>query len=184
MIGTEDLRSEHVGVRRMLAIMTSMARAARQGQALEAGELDQVVDFLRVFVDKCHHHKEEQLLFPAMRAAGIASAEGTIDGLLAEHVQGRQAVAAIAMEAQRMGEGDESAKARIADVIDGYTALLDAHILREESDCFDVADRELPPSVQTELAEGYDRIERDVVGGGVHEAFHELLDRLGRKYLA
>lgn len=184
MIGTDDLRSEHVGVRRMLAIMTAMARAARRGQALDSDDLARVVDFLRVFVDKCHHHKEEQLLFPAMRSAGIASAAGTIDALLADHVQGREAVAAIAEEAQRLGEGDASASARIADVIDGYTALLEAHIRREESECFDVADRELPEAVQAELVEGYERIERDVVGGGVHEAFHELLDRLGREYLA
>jgi len=64
----------------------------------------------------------------------------------------------------------------------GYTDLLRAHIRREEDDCFDVADRELPAAVQTELAEGYERIEREVVGGGVHEGFHALLDRLGDAY--
>jgi hypothetical protein len=36
--------------------------------------------------------------------------------------------------------------------------------------------------VQAELEEGYERIEREVVGGGVHEAFHALLDRLGEMY--
>jgi hypothetical protein len=36
--------------------------------------------------------------------------------------------------------------------------------------------------VQDKLAVGYERIERDVVGEGVHEGFHALLDRLSQAY--
>lgn len=168
----------------MLRIMDAMAGSARLGERLDPGDLDDVVEFLRIFVDKCHHHKEEELLFPAIRAANIGSASEVVDSLLADHVQGRQAVASIASAAQRLADGDTTANAEIASAIADYTELLRAHIRREESDCFDVADRELPESVQAELAEGYDRIEREVVGGGVHEAFHALLDRLESTYHA
>ncbi len=89
MTGTEDLRAEHVGVRRMLDIMDSMGGRARRGEQLEADDLAQTVEFLRVFVDKCHHTKEEELLFPAIRAANISSAEQTILVLLADHARGR-----------------------------------------------------------------------------------------------
>jgi len=184
MSGTADLRSEHAGVGRMLGIMDAMTRRARSGEKLEYGDLAQTIEFLRVFVDQCHHTKEEELLFPAMRAANMKSAEETIVILLADHAKGREAVAGIATAAQRLAEGDKSAGAELADVISGYTRLLRAHIRREETDCFGVADHELPMTVQDELDVGYERIERDVVGEGVHEGFHALLDRLSLTYHA
>ena len=182
MSATADLRSEHVGVGRMLGIMDAMTRRAQSGEKLDYGDLAQTIEFLRVFVDQCHHAKEEELLFPAIRAAKMTSVEKTIVTLLADHAQGREAVAQIASGAQRLAEGDECASTELADAMSGYTRLLHAHILREERDCFGAADRELPTAVQDELAAGYERIERDVVGEGVHEGFHALLDRLWLTY--
>jgi hemerythrin-like domain-containing protein len=178
MMATADLRSEHIGVARMLRIMDAMAREASRGQAPDADDLGQVVEFLRVFVDTCHHGKEEQLLFPAVRDAGIASADAVVSELLADHVRGREFVSRIADAAARLAEGDGSVTADLAGTLTGYTELLRAHIHHEEADCFDAADRALTEDVQRALEEGYDRIEREVVGGGVHEAFHALLDRL------
>ncbi|MHB1016953.1 MAG: hemerythrin domain-containing protein [Coriobacteriia bacterium] len=184
MSGTADLRSEHVGVGRMLTIMDAMAKRAEAGALLDVDDLVQIIEFLRVFVDQCHHAKEEELLFPAMRAAKIASAEKTIVSLLADHEQGREAVARIESGARRLADRGDSASAELADVMTAYTRLLRAHIRREEVECFDVADRELPIDVQDGLTDGFERIELEVVGKGVHEGFHLLLDRLRRVYHA
>jgi len=174
MKATADLRSEHKGVARMLGIMDAMAARARRGEHVELDDLEHVIEFLRVFVDTCHHTKEEQLLFPAIRATGMISAEPTLALLLQDHVHGREGVARIHAALTDLPE--------LADALTAYTTLLRAHIAREEADCFDVADRELPTAVQEELEQGYDRIEAEVVGGGVHEAFHALLERLGEAY--
>lgn len=182
MNATADLRSEHIGVVRMLNIMDAMARRARAGEALDDGDLTDTIEFLRVFVDKCHHAKEEQLLFPAVRAAKLTSVEPAIAVLLEDHVRGRQEVASIELGTQRLAKGADGAGGELADRLSSYTLLLHDHIQREERDCFGAADRELPASVKDDLAEGYERIEREVVGEGVHERFHALLDRLAQKY--
>ena len=182
MSATADLRFEHLGVGRMLGIMDAMARCALAGEPVDAVDLAQTIEFLRVFVDQCHHAKEEELLFPAIRAAKITSVEKTIGMLLADHAQGRKAVVQISSGAQRLADDGESASAELADAISGYTRLLRAHIRREENDCFGAADSELSAAVQDELVVGYERIERDVVGEGVHEGFHALLDRLSQAY--
>lgn len=183
MNATADLRAEHIGVVRMLDIMDAMARRARSGESLDDGDLAQTIEFLRVFVDRCHHAKEEELLFPAIRAANMTSVEPTIAVLLEEHVRGREAVAKIELGTQRLARGDDGSGSEFADNVSSYTQLLRDHIQREERDCFGEADRELPASVKDELAEGYERIEQDVVGEGVHERFHQLLDRLGLTYI-
>lgn len=181
---TADLRSEHHGVVKMLNIMDAMGARARMGEAPAVADLADVLEFLRVFVDRCHHSKEETLLFPAMRAAGITTAEPTLVALLADYDHGRTAVAEMARQVEGLERGEEGALTTLADIMSSYTALLLDHITREERDCFNTADLELVVSVKVELAEGYDRIEEEVVGHGVHERFHALLDRLGHEYLA
>lgn len=185
MTATSDLRSEHVGVTRMLRIMGRMAeRAADRMAAAEkpdTANIDEVVDFLRVFVDKCHHGKEEELLFPAVRDAGMTSTESVIVELMEEHVQGREIVARI-IAAKQIAETGEPDTTDLIDALTRFRELLHEHINREERDCFAAADSELPPEVQQRLEEGYERIERDVIGEGRHEAFHALLDRLEIEY--
>ncbi len=183
MSGTTDLRSEHLGVGKMLAVMNAMAARARAGERVPADEISHVIEFLRIFVDQCHHTKEEQLLFPAMKAANVASADAVIHGLLADHAHGREGVTRVAAAAARAAADEKAATAELAGAMTDYTALLSAHILREETDCFDAADRELPAPMQAELNEGYERIEREVVGEGRHEAFHALIDQLSLAYL-
>lgn len=182
MHATADLRSEHHGVVKMLNIMDAMVERTQAGEAPAATDLNEVLEFLRVFVDRCHHSKEETLLFPAMRTAGLTSAEPTLVALLADHEHGRGAVAEIARQVERLERGEEGALSALTDTVSAYTALLRDHITREERDCFNTADLQLETSVKNELAEGYDRIEEEVVGHGVHERFHALLDRLAVAY--
>lgn len=181
MRATEDLRSEHRGVVRMLRIMDRIAGSIDRGGVPDAADLARIVDFLRIFVDTCHHSKEEELLFPALRAEGVSSADEVIVGLLDDHVRGREAVARLDALVPEIRRGDRSAVDELPRVLTAYTALLYDHIVREEADCFTVADRELPDDVQRGLQAGYDLIEREVVGGGVHETLHALLDELEAK---
>lgn len=166
----------------MLDILDAMAERLLARESVPAADAEGSIEFLRVFVDQCHHTKEEKLLFPAMRAAGVTAAESTIVALLADHEHGRAAVAGIAGAVGRLALNDDHAGDELAALIYEYTHLLREHISREERSCFDVADRDLPVTVRAELVEGYERIEREVVGEGRHEAFHALLDRLDQGY--
>jgi len=51
--------------------------------------VEQLFEFFSVFVDTCHHGKEEELLFPAMETVGISRESGPIGAMLGEHQQGR-----------------------------------------------------------------------------------------------
>ncbi len=59
-----------------------------------------------MFADQCHHGKEEDLLFPAMEAAGIPRESGPIGVMLEEHNIGRQYVRGMAeaVSGYRAGE--------------------------------------------------------------------------------
>ena len=65
-----ELRHEHDAILEALPVLERMAERAAQGQ-LPAEDAGEFLDFLRAFVDQCHHGKEEALLFPALIAGGL-----------------------------------------------------------------------------------------------------------------
>jgi hemerythrin-like domain-containing protein len=64
----------------------------------------------------------------------------------------------------------------------GYADLLRQHIFKEDNVLFRIAEERLPEEVKTELLKGFERIEEEKVGHGRHEAFHRMLEELGRDY--
>jgi len=85
----DDLKHEHEAILFTLKILDKVAGSGAGKSAFDSGDARSLVGFLKEFVDKCHHGKEEGMLFPAMQAAGIPNAGGPIGAMLAGHSQGR-----------------------------------------------------------------------------------------------
>lgn len=140
---TDVLREEHTIILRALDLV---ARAATEG-ASDAwwGE---AVAWLRAFADVNHHAKEERSLFPAMEKAGVPSQGGPIGVMLAEHVQGREHIRAIA-------EGSGAVRASAARA---YVTLLRAHIDKENHVLFQIADSVLDPQAVAGLRRDFEAV--------------------------
>jgi hemerythrin-like domain-containing protein len=180
---TEELVTEHNAIKRMLRVLEQVAQRLEAGAQVDVSDLEQMVDFIRGFADRCHHGKEEDLLFCAMEEAGISRQEGPIGMMLHEHAVGRNYVQGMAEGIASYKAGDAAAATRIAENARGYAALLTRHIFKEDNILYPIADRVLSPETQAELMEGFEQIERERVGPGKHEEYHALLDRLEATYL-
>ncbi|MDD2603630.1 MAG: hemerythrin domain-containing protein [Desulfobacterales bacterium] len=183
MKATEELKQEHEGIALMLRVMQAIAEKAGRGETLESAHLDGIIEFLTVFVDTCHHGKEEEFLFPALEAAGVASQNGPIGVLLAEHESGRKLVARLKAAWGRYGGGDRSAGADLQQIAEAYVDLLHAHITKENTVLFPMADARLDADTDARLFESFEKLERERIGVGTHEAFHTLLHNLRDTYL-
>jgi hemerythrin-like domain-containing protein len=71
MTPTEQLKEEHEGIQLMLRILDKVCQRLASGVRVDTGHLEKILEFIKVFADKCHHGKEEDLLFPEMGKAGI-----------------------------------------------------------------------------------------------------------------
>ncbi len=89
MTPTEDLINEHKAIKVMLSIMSKIAEDIKANKIFYIKDVEQIVDFLQTFADKCHHGKEETSLFPALVLAGIPKENGPIGVMLHEHTLGR-----------------------------------------------------------------------------------------------
>jgi hypothetical protein len=62
----DDLKHEHDAILSALKILTTMASRIDHGLDLDKKGVRDFLGFLKEFGDKCHHGKEETILFPAM----------------------------------------------------------------------------------------------------------------------
>jgi len=183
MKATEQLRAEHEGIRLMLRILEAICMKLDAGEEVNAEHLEKMLEFFRVFVDKCHHGKEEDLLFPVMEAAGVPKQGGPLGVMLAEHDIGRGHVRRMAAALERYTSENEQAGSQLAAHAREYIALLNQHIEKENKVLFPMADAHVPASKQDQLYEDFEKLEEEKIGPGVHEEFHKLLDNLSKAYL-
>ena len=180
----QDLAAEHEAVRLTLRILEKIIiDIERRGEIAHGGPIDDLLEFFGVFVDRCHHTKEEKLLFPALETVGVGREGGPIGVMLKEHQQGRELVREMKTALGQYRLGESAAAARFCLSSRTYIDLLNRHIDKENQVLFPIASQHLSPSVASGLKQGFDRIETEEIGAGRHEEFHRMLERLEKDYL-
>lgn len=174
-----DLRKEHEGILFGLKILEKMINLIKINKKVEIEELREMLNFLRLFADKCHHGKEEGLLFPAMEKVGIKKENGPIEQMLIEHEQGRKYI-------KEMGVAIDSDTVDIKRFIkytESYIELLRNHIDKENNALFPMADKLLIKEIQDKLLESFEKFEENIMGERTHEKLHEMLHKFKSKYI-
>jgi hemerythrin-like domain-containing protein len=179
----DELRAEHDGIKVMLNILSAIVDLAENGANIDTGHLDQIMEFITVFVDKCHHGKEEQLLFPALTAVGVPQEGGPVGVMLREHASGRNTVQAMSDALANYKVGDKNAIHEFANYARQYINMLNNHIDKENNILYPMGENLLSGEIDARLTEGFESVEREQIGKGKHEQFHEMLHRLKTHYL-
>lgn len=180
---SEDLLVEHEGVLRVLDILETICNRFSTPHSLPLAHIESILDFLKVFVDKCHHGKEEDFLFPALSAAGTPNQMDYMAHLLDEHAKGRALVIAMTAIKERFEADPEAAGDDLTIATKSYTDLMRHHINSENSKLFPLVDSLLSKEEQARMVEQFERLESERIGEGRHEAFHEMIHNLSQLYL-
>lgn len=180
----KDLRNEHQAVKLTLKILDKINQNIEcSGKMTDTDHMDQLMDFFSVFVDACHHGKEEDLLFPAMEKIGVSKDNGPIGVLLHEHQLGRGYIKGMKDALSAYKKGNTDALNRFSENAKCYITLLNEHIYKEDHVLFPLAEKHLPGKKQAELSEGFEKIEVEKIGIGKHDEFHNMLDQFEDTYL-
>lgn len=174
----ETLKHEHDVILEVLDAAERAANSLPETLARDEDWLDNFLDFVRNFADRCHHGKEEKRLFDLLELRGISREGGPIGVMLQEHDQGRAFIRAIADASQRAKEGDPAALEVVSTNLKAYVGLLRSHIAKENDVLFVMAEQVLTDEDQRELMEAFEHVETEEMGEDVHERYHELAHRL------
>ena len=172
-----DLMNEHEAILSAIQTLENMVANMKPPASVETGDVKDFIGFLKEFSDKCHHGKEEGLLFPALVGAGVPDKGGPIGVMLADHTEGRKLIRD--MEDSITTNVDWVKLARAAGE---YSHLLRNHIQKENMVLFPMAEKVLTGSQLETLYEGFEEHEEKVIGQGRHEELHAMLKSLQEKY--
>ena len=166
---TQDLRKEHDSILHVLKILDKMMTTDKKEDTVKLKYYNELVYFLKIFADKCHHGKEEKYFFVELVNKGIPNEGGLIGSLLQEHNQSREYVALMgkSLESKDLAEFNTAAT--------NYSDLLKSHIEKENNVLFAMADQLLDEEIQDALFEKFEQHEESVIGHGVHEELHSMI---------
>jgi hemerythrin-like domain-containing protein len=181
MTPTEVLKHEHKVIDLVLGAAEREAKATARQRRAEGDRVEKMLDFFVNFADRCHHAKEEKLLFARMRERGMSAQSGPLAVMLAEHEESRRRLGAVRGSLTQAAAGEAAAVASVSENLAAYVRLLRAHVEKEDGVLYPMADGMLSAEDQVELAEAFEKVEQEETGEGVHEKYHHLAHELAAR---
>ena len=159
MTPTEILKQEHRAIERMLNVLERAADRVAKGVNVPSQTFRNAIRFIQQFADKCHHGKEEDLLFPAMERRGFPRHAGPLAVMLNEHEAGRAHVRALVNAVELYEKNDPSSISQITEHAYGFASLLREHIMKEDNVLFVMAEQNLTAIDQNKLLADFHSLE-------------------------
>lgn len=137
MLPVGALMIEHRLIERMIRLLSGQLSSIRSGAIPEQDHLRAAVDFMRNYADRCHHGKEEGILFRELKSKPLSSEHQKMMGeLIEEHVRARAMVAELDDALSRFCGGDYGTLIRISGVLEALIKLYPCHIEKEDKGFF------------------------------------------------
>lgn len=182
MLPTDILSSEHRVIEQVIGCLEKIADKCESEGTLDLQDTRDAIDFIRNFADRCHHLKEEDILFEKMIEKGFPKEGGPIYVMLMDHEQGRAHVKAMDESAEAASGGNSDSAKTFVNNARGYAGLLREHIIKEDHILYVMANQAFNDADQQDLLHRFEHVEHHDMGEGTHEKYLGIADRLGQKY--
>ena len=131
------LMKEHRLIERMIRIMNAHIENIKKENKVNPLFVDTAVDFIRTYADRCHHGKEEDILFRDLAKRNISAEHKRIMGeLVKEHIMARNNVKKLVEAKEKYIQGN---KDTLKDIISNMETLIKfypKHIEKEDKHFF------------------------------------------------
>ena len=127
------------------------------GQSLPGGFPRWAPRFSQQFADQCHHAKEGDVFFPALKQRGIPEQGGPLGVLLREHGLGRDCVGRV-REASQAQQLDART---FADAARQCLPLLRQHIFKENNVLFRMAEQVMSEADDADVTGRFSQVEQE-----------------------
>lgn len=168
------LMIEHRIIERMISLMTLELKKITEENKADPDFLSAALDFLKIYADKCHHGKEEDILFTVLEQKSLAEEhKKMLKELLEEHVASRKIVAVLTESADKYAHADNFALKDIAGNIQALVQLYSQHIVKEDKVFFLPVMEYLSKQEQDKMIRDFRNFDRDFI----HEVYKNTLKK-------
>lgn len=137
MMPVGPLMIEHRLIERMVKLMAGELPKMEEKRGVNIGFVSEAIDFIRTYADRCHHGKEEDILFRDLAAKPLsAEHKKVMNELVEEHISARKIVSRLADAKERYArtqkDGFQEIKTCLTELVEFYPA----HIEKEDKHFF------------------------------------------------
>lgn len=173
MEALEVLMEEHEIILKAISILEESANKLERGQSIPDQFFVDFLDVIKKFADKCHHGKEETVLFPLIKEKDAKQSK-VIAILLLDHQDARANIASL-----EKAVANNDSKGKITNAV-SYSSKLKFHI-EKENKLFPSWMSNLSDEEKELVFEKFEEIEEKVIGLGKHEEYAERIETLASK---
>lgn len=169
------LMIEHRLIDRMIALFRRRLETGGPAAGIDPAFIEASLDFMRFYADRTHHGKEEDIYFAVLEGKALSPDERKImKGLLADHVQGRTLVRALAEANGSVRLGDNAGAEDVRAILGKIVALYPGHIEKEDKVFFPAVQRYFSLPEEEEMLRRFREFDRQIV----HEKYGALILKL------
>lgn len=174
---TEILEDEHRLIIRVVNALSVFAQNMEEGWDVEEETFNDLIQFMRVFAEKWHHAKEEDVLFPQLIARGVPATGCPLAQLVSEHKKSNNFVAETVKALEAYRKGDMDAKTAVIQGLRNLSSYYINHIWNEDNMLFPMANRFLKSEDQQVLLREFARID-ERRGTTLHDHLEDFARRI------
>jgi hemerythrin-like domain-containing protein len=172
---------EHRLIEKMVQILQSEIKRMSEQHAGNMLLIDQAVDFFRIYADRTHHGKEEDILFRDLTLKSLSKGHKKImEELIEEHVIARKMVGNLVEAKNLYLNGSNRSLTAMIDCLKDLTVFYPKHIMKEDKHfffpCLDYFSRD----EQEKMLQEFWEFDRQMI----HEKYTKLVEEfLGQKVM-
>lgn len=169
------LMIEHRLIERMISLIKDALAQIESTQKVDPLFVDTAVDFIRMYADRTHHGKEEDILFRDLSKRPLSTEDQLVmKELVEEHIFGRQTTKALIEANMRYRNGDTSALADIADKLRTLVEFYPKHIEKEDKIFFPASRTYFTDEEDQAMLAEYWEFDRKMI----HEKYRSVVEGL------
>jgi hemerythrin-like domain-containing protein len=173
------LMIEHRLIERMLAVIEDELRRIKSTNRVNSLYVDTVVDFIKVYADRTHHGKEEDILFEDLKKKPLSSEDREMmDELIKEHILGRLTTKALVQANDRYRSGIKTALKDVVEKLQALIAFYPKHIEKEDKVFFPSVRKYFDEREEKEMLLDF----REFDAKMIHEKYSGVVERYEKTY--
>jgi hemerythrin-like domain-containing protein len=178
MMPIGPLMIEHRLIEKVIELIRIESEEVKNGEKINESFIDMAVDFIRIYADRTHHGKEEDILFRDLGNKKLSGEDQKImNELINEHTIARNTVKMLENAKVRYFAGEKEKLPIILQMFDAIVSLYPNHIRKEDKVFFPSSMKYFDKEEQKKMLEemwGFDR-------NMIHEKYRLVYEKLKRK---
>jgi hemerythrin-like domain-containing protein len=185
MLPIGPLMIEHRLIERMIALMQQELHRIRDNVAVDPEFafvnpvfIDTAVDFLRTYADRCHHGKEEGILFTRLPAKPLSAEHRQVmEELIREHARARETTANLLKAKENHLLEKAGALSEILETLGQVVELYPRHIEKEDKHFFLPVMDYFTDAEKAEMLHQMAEFDRQLI----HEKYRQVVEKIEQR---